>query len=108
MGGNPETDLQREIVAALEQSGCLVDRLTAGGYRSRVQLCPPGTPDLLVIAVDGAAIWMEVKLPHANSKVSQSQIEHHELLRSRAQTVAVVRSVPQALGVIDGVTGLNK
>ena len=101
---NPETELQRDITDALTAHGCLVYRLNSGGYRGRIQLCPPGTPDLLVIPLPGPAIWMEVKLP--DSRISDVQHEHHADLRARGQIVSVVRSVAQALGVVDGVTGV--
>ena len=101
---NPETELQRDITDTLTVRGCLVYRLNSGGYRSRVQLCPPGTPDLLVVAPDGSVIWMEVKL--TSGQVSDTQHEHHAKLRAHGQAVAVVRSVAQALDALDRLTGV--
>ena len=101
---NPETELQRDITDALTAHGCLVYRLNSGGYRARVQLCPPGTPDLIAISPGGSVMWLEVKLP--DGRVSDTQHEHHATLRGHGQLVAVVRSVEQALDVVKRVTGV--
>ena len=103
MGGNPETDLQREIVDALRAEDWLVLRLNSGGRRGRIQLLPAGTPDLLALPPQGAqcgSIWIEVKVP--GQEPSRVQREAHTDLRMRGERVATVTSVNAAVGIVRG------
>jgi len=96
---NPETAIQREVVNALERAGCRVFRLNAGGYRQRVRLCPPGTPDLLCVPRRGPAIWMEVKRP--GELTSDAQNEMLNELTSRGQRCWIVHGPLEALGALE-------
>ena len=103
MGGNPETELQREIVDALGAEGWMVMRLNSGGRIGRVQLLPKGTPDLLALPPQGAqcgSLWIEVKLP--GNEPTRVQRDMHTDLRMRGERVATVTSANAAVGIVRG------
>lgn len=86
-----EADVQRDVVKYLIGKGYRVLRLNAGGYRNRVQLLPPGTPDLVAIGDNGRTIWIEVKGPHG--KLSEDQKEWHAVEGGRGHEVITVHSL---------------
>ena len=103
MGGNPETELQRGIVDAVESEGWRVLRLNSGGRRGRIQLLPAGTPDLLALPPQGARcglLWIEVKLPGQEPSAVQRRM--HTDLRMRGERVAPVTSIDAAVGIVRG------
>jgi hypothetical protein len=94
----PETKRQALIVEALEKAGELVLRLQCGlarGWKGgRMTLCPPGTPDLLVV---GKA-FLETKTD--DGELNANQLRMHAILRARGVRVAVVRTPAEALEVV--------
>lgn len=93
-----ESEIQKQIITYLKLSGCLVFRMNSGfSGRNNVKLCPPGTPDLLVVGKK--LIWVEVKT--ATGKLRESQIKMHEKLRKRNQIVVVARSVKDVISALD-------
>jgi hypothetical protein len=95
-----EADIQSEIVARLEAAGLLVFRLQCGlarGWKGgRMTLCPPGTPDLLVVG----RCFLETKT--AEGELRPSQIQMHRHIRAAGERVATVRTVKEALAAVMG------
>ena len=85
-----ESQIQRQIIQALDAAGAIVIRMNAGKGRNNQQLAPAGTPDLLVIG-RRRLYWVEVKTD--TGKLREAQVEMIERLRERGQTVVVARSV---------------
>jgi len=103
MGGNPETELQREITSAITEEGLRVMRLNSGGRRGRVRLLDAGTPDLLALPPYSAwfgVTWIEVKLP--GEELRENQVVMHDDLRKRGQRVITVYSPYAAAGIMQG------
>lgn len=80
---------QKEIVQALERTGCVVQDLSAVGQ---------GCPDLLVSKL-GVNILLEVKMP--KGKLNSRQEKWHKEWKGQ---VTVVTSVEEALAAIDRLT----
>lgn len=96
-----ETALSKSITKALQALGCIVIRVQSGVLRfgGRVVRCAPkGTPDLVVLMKGGRTIWLEIKT--ASGKVSEEQQRTHGHWRSIGHTVAVVKSVAEAVKVV--------
>jgi len=95
-----ESDLQREIMALLRRRGLVVLRLNSGRVKLDagrwLNLCPPGTPDLLVVLPGGASGWIECKT--AAGKLSAVQAEFQSDLAGLGHSVLVARS---PLDVVD-------
>lgn len=103
---NPETALQKSIVAALRAAGLWVVRVPGQGV---LQHMGPGQatmkasemagfPDLLVLLPGGRAAWLEVKT--AQGRLSPLQKSRIEELARAGFTAAVVRSPEEALASI--------
>lgn len=86
-----ESLIQRNIIAYLKIRGALVFRMNSGKARNNVQLCPPGTPDILTITRDKKVLWIEVK--RADGALRPAQREMFKHLESRDQQVILARSV---------------
>jgi len=85
-----ESDIQREIVEELRLRGAVIFRMNAGRGKGWQLLCPPGTPDLLVIEPHHTW-WCEVKTP--TGKLTDDQVAMHERLEMMGHEVVVARSV---------------
>lgn len=85
-----EAQLQQKIVRLLRSLGYIVYKMDPTFQR--------GVPDLLVLAPGGETTFLEVKTPKGT--VSPIQAQHHKNLRALGFTVAVVRSVDEALDVL--------
>ncbi len=79
--------IKKDIADFCELAGCVVFRMNAGKVRQNVAMSPKGTPDLLVITRTGWVVWIEVKKP--GEKPTAVQLEMHEKLQARGQTVVV-------------------
>jgi hypothetical protein len=94
----PETARQAEIVAALERCGLLVLRLQCGlarGWKGgRMTLCPPGTPDLLVVG----CCFLETKTD--DGKLNENQVKMHRTIRAQGWEVHTVRTPHEALRAV--------
>ena len=96
-----EANISRSIQKALPALGVRVLRLQSGKVRTAtgfVQLCPTGTPDLLVIARNGRVVWLEVKRP--GEKPTAEQAATHAWLSDGGHAVYVVTSAQQAIDVV--------
>lgn len=98
-----ETDLHRAILKALELRGHWAFRVNAGGMqvgqgksRAFVRMAPAGTPDICLLSPQG---WLEVKTP--TGKLSKAQDSWHTKARLHSVRVATVRSVSEALAVVE-------
>ena len=75
-------------------------RLHSGSARGgRQRLCPPGTPDMLVV-VRGCPLFIETKAPRG--RLSDAQVEQTELIQAAGGMVRVVTSVRQGLAIVTG------
>lgn len=93
-----ETTLSAQIRQALESAGYWVERMQSGKAKVRrgyMQLCSPGTPDLLVVSPYG---WLEVKVP--GKKRNPDQIAWHARAKKLGIRVAVVTSAGDALAEV--------
>lgn len=93
-----ETELQKAIVKALEQIGCVPLRIQSGSIgvgNRRIRCARAGTPDLCVLCPEGETVWLEIKLE--KGKLAKSQVEMHALMRVLGHNVCVARSVSEAL-----------
>lgn len=82
---------------------CHALRLHSGSARGgRQRLCPPGTPDALVI-VRGAPVFFEAKLP--GEKPTDAQLEQAALLRAAGAIVHTIHSVHDGLKVVRELLG---
>lgn len=117
---NPETKLSKAIADALRIRGHEVIRVqtgrvlvSRGKFKHWMHLAPEGTPDLCLPFVPG---WLEVKLPErigpakgrkggvrkrAPSELNADQDRWHARARDAGVRVAVVRSVGEALSVVN-------
>jgi hypothetical protein len=90
-----ETDLSRDIQRALAQLGVWCIRVQSGQHRVRggvLHCAEPGTPDLLLPALNG---WLEVKTQ--DGALEASQVAWHQRATREGVRVAVVRSVSEAI-----------
>lgn len=90
-----ESALKSQIANLAERFGYRVFRLNSGKIKSAfsgawVQLCPDGTPDLLIIGVSGRVCWIETKAGKNGLEETQ-RIMISELLE-RGQAVIIASS----------------
>lgn len=99
-----ESELQEAIVKALEAVHCwpMVNRVVK--HRRAPTGLGTGSPDLLVAIPTHGLLFIECKRDAA-SKPSSEQILFHARLRVFGQRVAVVRSVEEALAVVQAIRG---
>ena len=96
----PETLLQVGIVDALRTAGYLVLRLQSGKAKVQggwMQLCPEGTPDLLVVG----RCFLEVKTK--DGALTEEQEKMHRKIRQQGVPVHTVRTAREALEAVQGV-----
>ncbi len=93
-----ESVIQASIVEGLERCGLLVFRLQCGlakGWKGgRMTLCPPGTPDLLVVG----RCFLETKTDETD--LSDVQRRMHALIRAAGWEVYTVRGLGEALSAV--------
>lgn len=98
-----ESEIQRSIIKTAESMGCIVIRMNAGkSGRYNTRLCPPGTPDLLIVG-NGFTLWVEVK--DAKGKLRDTQKQMHKDLSRMGHNVVIARSVDDVLFAIKEITG---
>lgn len=94
-----ESTIQRAILDALLAAGAFAFRAQAGKVKVRggwMTLCPPGTPDILVIVPPrGLVLGLEVKT--ATGEERESQLAWAAKVRARGGVVETVRSPSEAL-----------
>ena len=94
-----EADIQRETIKLLKSANWLVFRMNAGRAKFNVQLCPPGTPDILAISKTGRVLWIEFKT--LGGKLRPEQIKMHADLILRNQQVHVVRTLEDVRNILE-------
>jgi hypothetical protein len=93
-----ESEIQKEIIDYAEAKGCEVFRMNAGkSGRYNTRLCPPGTPDLLIVGNMGCT-WVEVKGPGGVLRATQDKM--HEKLRGFRQNVIIAYCLEDVIGFI--------
>jgi Holliday junction resolvase len=99
---NKETRVQREIMVALSEAGCLVIRQQSGTFYGRdgqaVRIGFPGLPDLLAVNPKGEAVFIEVKPDHKAFRRPE-QIKFIEQMQQRGFRAGFCCSVDEALEV---------
>lgn len=94
-----ESEIQKQIIDYAKASGYIPIRMNSGNSgRHNVKLCPPGTPDLLIVHEYGC-LWVEVK--DAKGKLRETQAAMHERLKGLCHSVIVARSVDDVKNVLD-------
>lgn len=102
MSGKSEANVQREIMLALSQAGCLVWRNNVGaltdatGRLVRYGLCK-GSADLIGLTSCGKFLAIEVK--GANGRVTPEQERFIALVLAKGGRAGVARSVREALEI---------
>lgn len=100
-----ESQLQSAVVSLARRSGHLVVMVNNSQGRSARQGAilkrlgmHPGASDIVIIGKEGKTLWMELKAPNGDLRLSQEQFASD--LAARGHTWACVRSVDQAAKVI--------
>lgn len=95
-----ESNIQRDGIKTLENTpGLIVLRLNSGKVPVRggwMQLCPAGTPDIVVFSQNGRVGWAETKRPkgknHEAGYRSDEQIEFERRVRNFGHLYCIPRS----------------
>ena len=100
-----ESDIQRSIMLALSQAGCLIWRNNSGilknpaGIPIKFGIGNPGGSDLIGIAPGGRFIAIEVKTP--KGRATPEQIRFIEAVKKHGGIAGIARSVEDALSLIN-------
>ena len=98
-----EQDIQRLIMLALSEAGCLIWRNNTGvlknaaGIPIRFGLCV-GSSDLIGIAPGGRFLAVEIKTP--KGKATPEQLRFIEAVRARGGIAGIARSPAEALALL--------
>jgi hypothetical protein len=93
-----ESEIQKQIIDYAIVKGCEVFRMNAGkSGRYNTRLCPPGTPDLLIVGHVGCT-WVEVKAKDGKLRATQDKM--HKILRGFRQQVIVAYCLEDVIGYI--------
>ena len=99
-----ETDIMKNIMIALCERGCIVNRTNSGVYYTKdgrpVRVGAPGMSDLQGHTPSGQCFYLEVKKP--GQKPRKNQIEFLEAMRSTGAIAGWADSVENALKIVDG------
>jgi len=105
-----ETKIQKAILDALHAAGAFAFRAQAGKVKVRggwMQLCPPGTPDILVIVPPrGMVVGLEVKT--LTGELRESQLAWAAKVRALGGVVETVRSPAEAVAAYVAATERGK
>ena len=100
-----EADIQRSIMLALSQAGCLIWRNNSGilknpaGIPIKFGIGNPGGSDLIGIAPGGRFIAIEVKTP--KGRATPEQIRFIEAVKKHGGIAGIARSVEDALSLLN-------
>ena len=100
-----EQDIQRLIMLALSEAGCLIWRNNTGvlknaaGIPIKFGLCV-GSSDLIGIAPGGRFLAVEIKTP--TGKATPEQMRFIEAVRARGGIAGIARSPEEALDLLRG------
>lgn len=98
-----ESDIQRLIMLALSEAGCLIWRNNTGvlknaaGIPIKFGLCV-GSSDLIGIAPGGRFLAVEIKTP--KGKATPEQLRFIEAVRARGGIAGIARSPAEALALL--------
>ena len=98
-----EQDIQRLIMLALSEAGCLIFRNNTGvlknaaGIPIKFGLCV-GSSDLIGIAPGGRFLAVEIKTP--TGKATTEQLRFIEAVRARGGVAGIARSPAEALALL--------
>jgi hypothetical protein len=98
-----ESDIQRLIMLALSEAGCLVFRNNVGtlknaaGIPIRFGLCV-GSSDLIGIAPGGRFLAVEIKT--SKGRATTEQLRFIEAVRARGGIAGIARSPAEALALL--------
>jgi hypothetical protein len=95
------------IVKALNEAGYWAIRLNSGKVKVRggwLNLCPPGTPDILVLLSGGRCLWVETKdvKKDYHKEQQESQGDFHARLEGLHHRVVVARCLDDVLAALEG------
>lgn len=86
-----ESEIQKQIMDYSELRGWKVFRMNSGySGRHNLKLCPPGTPDLLIV-MPNRYLWVEVKT--GTGTLRDTQVKMIKELEDLGHMVIVVRSL---------------
>lgn len=100
-----EQDIQRLIMLALSEAGCLIFRNNVGVLKNAAGIpirfgLAIGSSDLIGIAPGGRFLAVEIKTP--TGKATPEQIRFIEAVRARGGIAGIARSPQDALDLLRG------
>lgn len=101
-----EADIQRSIMLALSQAGCLIWRNNTGclknpaGIPIKFGIGNPGGSDLIGITSTGRFVALEIKTP--KGRATPEQLRFIEAVRKHGGIAGIARSVEDALSLLNG------
>lgn len=100
-----ESDIQRLIMLALSEAGCLIFRNNVGVLKNAAGIpirfgLAIGSSDLIGIAPGGRFLAVEIKTP--TGKATPEQIRFIEAVRARGGIAGIARSPQDALDLLRG------
>jgi hypothetical protein len=98
-----ESDIQRLIMLALSEAGCLIFRNNVGVLKNAAGIpirfgLAVGSSDLIGIAPGGRFLAVEIKTP--TGKATPEQLRFIEAVRSRGGIAGIARSPAEALALL--------
>lgn len=98
-----ESDIQRLIMLALSESGCLIFRNNVGVLKNAAGIpirfgLAVGSSDLIGIAPGGRFLAVEIKTP--TGKATPEQLRFIEAVRARGGIAGIARSPAEALALL--------
>ena len=98
-----EQDIQRLIMLALSEAGCLIFRNNVGVLKNAAGIpirfgLAVGSSDLIGIAPGGRFLAVEIKTP--TGKATPEQLRFIEAVRARGGVAGIARSPAEALALL--------
>lgn len=98
-----ESDIQRLIMLALSEAGCLIFRNNCGVLKNAAGIpirfgLAVGSSDLIGIAPGGRFLAVEIKTP--TGKATTEQMRFIEAVRARGGVAGIARSPAEALALL--------
>ena len=98
-----ESDIQRLIMLALSEAGCLIFRNNVGVLKNAAGIpirfgLAVGSSDLIGIAPGGRFLAVEIKTP--TGKATPEQMRFIEAVRARGGIAGIARSPAEALALL--------
>lgn len=99
-----ESEIQKNIIEALNKNGCMAWRANAGTAKMGgrvIKMLPKGFPDVFGVRhKDGKFIAIEIK--NATGKPSKEQVEFQKKFTENKIIYGLARSVEDALKIVEG------